>query len=56
MYESAEDLRDKCFYYLEHPARAREIAENGLQLVREKHTYIHRLETLLQTIFERNHT
>lgn len=56
VYESAEDLRDKCFYYLEHPARAREIAENGLQLVREKHTYIHRLETLLQTIFERNHT
>ena len=51
IYESAEDLRDKCLYYLEHPKLAREIAENGLALVKEQHTWVHRLETLFSTVF-----
>ncbi len=50
VYESEEDLCDKCLYYLDHPALTREIAECGLALVREKHTYVHRLETLLYTV------
>lgn len=56
VYESAEDLCDKCLYYLEHPARAREIAENGLELVNERHTYVHRLEALLGVVFQAKQT
>ena len=51
IYESAEDLRDKCLYYLEHPKLAHEIAENGLAMVKEQHTWVHRLETLLSAVF-----
>ena len=51
-YESPEDLVEKCRYYLEHPKRAREIGENGLENIRKHHTYLHRLETILQIIYE----
>lgn len=54
VYESEEDLVAKCSYYLEHPERAKEIAQNGLELVRAKHTYRHRIEELLQTIWTSN--
>ena len=52
VYESEEDLIDKCGYYLAHPDRAREIAQNGLDLVQSRHTYRHRIEELLRTILE----
>lgn len=51
-YESEEDLIEKCGYYLDHPNRAREIAQNGLELVLSRHTYRHRIEELLRTILE----
>ena len=50
-YESPEDLAEKCRYYLEHPARAREIAHNSLSLVEEHHTYRHRIEEMLRIVF-----
>lgn len=52
IYESEEDLLEKCSYYLSNPARAQEIAQNGLALVSEHHTYRHRMEQLLLTVFE----
>lgn len=52
VYESDADLLDKCAYYLDHPNRAKEIAENGLTLVTGRHTYKHRMEQLLLTVFD----
>lgn len=52
IYESEEDLLEKCNYYLSHPAHAKEIGQNGLSLVLEHHTYRHRMEQLLLTVFE----
>ena len=51
VYESADDLLYKCSYYLDHPERAREIAVNGLENVKNKHTYLHRVLTMLETVF-----
>ena len=52
VYESPQDLLEKCRYYLEHPKRAKEIGENGLENIRKNHTYLHRIETILQIVFE----
>lgn len=53
-YESKEDLIEKCHYYLEHPKRAKEIAENAYQTICKYHTYRNRVETLLETVFDMN--
>ncbi len=53
VYENVDDLLDKCNYYLDHPSKAAEIAQNGLALVSGQHTYRHRMETLLLTVFEK---
>lgn len=53
IYESADDLLYKCSYYLEHPERAREIAANGLENVKKQHTYLHRVLTMLETVFSK---
>lgn len=55
VYESEEDLINKCHYYLDHPHRAKEIAQNAYENVSQNHTYQHRMETLLRTIFDTNH-
>lgn len=54
VYESEEDLIEKCRYYLAHPKRAKEIAENAFDNICKNHTYQHRMEALLRTIFETN--
>ncbi len=46
-YDGLPDMLDKCEYYLAHEAERREIAENGLQRIREAHTYVHRAEEML---------
>ncbi len=51
VFTNEQDLIEKCAYYLEHPTRAKEIAEAGLSLVRERHTYRHRIEHMLNVIF-----
>ena len=50
IYESLNDLTDKCAYYLEHPDHAKEIAQNGLILMKEKHTYLHRITSMIETL------
>lgn len=50
-YESQEDLVDKVSYYLEHDNQRRQIAENGYHKVKAAHTYEHRVEEMLQTVF-----
>lgn len=51
VYESADDLLDKCGYYLENPKRAKEIAQNGLENIMAHHTYTHRVEEMLRIVF-----
>lgn len=52
IYENEDDLINKCNFYLEHPEKAREIAQNGLELVRSQHTYRHRIEQMITAVFE----
>lgn len=49
-YGSMEELVEKCHYYMEHPTRALEIAHNAYERICKSHTYLHRLESILQTI------
>lgn len=51
VYESADDLMEKCGYYLENPKRAKEIAQNGLENILAHHTYTHRIEEMLRVVF-----
>lgn len=55
VYKDEDDLADKCRYYLEHPARAKEIAENGFMQVKKHHTYCHRMEQLIRTVIKAKH-
>ena len=50
-YTSMEELEEKVQFYLEHPARAREIAENGLREIESHHTYPIRLTRMLELAF-----
>lgn len=52
-YTSMEELEEKTAYYLDHPARCREIAENGLCEVTKHHTYPIRLTQMLELAFSR---
>ncbi len=50
-YGSLEELVEKCNYYLSHDSLRKEIAENGLNEIRQKHTYPIRIQKLLATAF-----
>lgn len=50
-YGSMEELLEKCEYYLAHDKIRKEIAENGFKEVAAHHTYVHRLQTLLELAF-----
>lgn len=55
VFTNEQELIEKCAYYLEHPAHAKEIAEAGFTYVSKHHTYRHRIEQIIKTIFpERN--
>jgi spore maturation protein CgeB len=45
------ELKSKIDYYLENEPERREIAEAGRRRAQKEHTYRHRLETLLETVF-----
>jgi len=46
-FESQKDLMDKLAYYLAHEEERKQIALNGLQKIREEHTFVHRVEEML---------
>ena len=49
-FDGVEDLADKAGYYLEHEKERREIAHNGYEKVKQHHSYVNRIETILETI------
>ena len=49
-FDGLEDLREKVGYYLEHEEERKRIAWNGYHKVREKHSYIERIHTILDTV------
>ena len=51
-YRTAEELRAKASYYLEHPAEAQAIAERGRDAVHRRHTIARRLEHMLEAMGE----
>ncbi len=50
-YTSMEELEEKTDFYLHHHARCREIAENGLNEIKNHHTYPIRLTRMLELAF-----
>lgn len=49
-FDGLEDLCEKVRYYLEHEEERKRIAWNGYRKVREKHSYIERIRTILDTV------
>ena len=49
-FDGVEDLAEKTGYYLEHEKERREIAHNGYEKVKQHHSYVNRIETILETI------
>lgn len=52
VYESLEDLSEKCSYYLSHESERKEIAHNGFEKAAAHHTYQIRLEQMLKLAFD----
>lgn len=52
VFESKEDMLNKLDYYLDpdHEAERAQIAENGLEKIKQAHTYKHRAAQILDTI------
>lgn len=50
-YESTGELKEKIAFYLVHDDLRCEIADHGYQTVKEKHTCLHRIITILNTVF-----
>jgi spore maturation protein CgeB len=51
IYDSIDDLMNKCKYYLSHDAERRQIAQNGFGKIEEKHTYDVRFEEIFNMVF-----
>ena len=49
-FDGLEDLCEKVGYYLEQEEERKRIAWNGYHKVREKHSYIERIHTILDTV------
>ena len=49
-FDGTEDLVQKTDYYLHHDEERRRIAKNGYGKVKKYHTYIQRIQTILETI------
>lgn len=49
-YSSLEELVDKCDFYLKNEDLRKQIALNGYRKVKENHTYIHRINSIIKTI------
>lgn len=52
VFESMEDLQENILFYLNHPELREKIALNAQRRVTKEHTYVHRMETLLNCIKE----
>ena len=50
IYENEMDLRNKVEYYLEHPELRKQMAAKGQKLVREKHTFQQRIDTIIKNL------
>lgn len=51
VYSSADELLELTDYYLNHPKKCREIAENGYRKIKDYHTYPIRLTQMLELAF-----
>ncbi len=51
MYESVDDLMNKCRYYLKHDSERQQIAANGYGKVSELHTYDVRFKEIFDVVF-----
>ncbi len=51
-FNNLSDLKDKISYYLEHPEARRVIAERARARVLCEHTYAHRMQQMLEIIFQ----
>ena len=49
-FDGPDELIEKIEYYLDHPKEREEIAENGRKEVLSRHTFTHRIETMLSVI------
>lgn len=50
IYDSIDDLINKCKYYLSHDTERRQIAQNGFGKIEEKHTYDIRFEEIFNIV------
>ena len=50
VYETKEELTEKCRYYLTHDDERREIAMNGYQTVKKDHTVLNRVISMISII------
>ena len=53
-YRDERSLLERVRHYLEHDDEREAIAEAGMQLVLDKHTYYHRVKEILETVFVRH--
>ena len=53
LYRTPQELMDLIDYFLAHPDERRAIAREGCTLVREQHTYLHRMKQLLVSASQR---
>lgn len=49
-FDGVEDMREKAAYYLAHEEERRRIAENGYKKVKQHHSYVERLNTMLDIV------
>lgn len=50
LYENRQDLSEKAAYYLAHEDECRQIAANGLEKIRQDHTYVIRAAQILEEL------
>lgn len=51
IFKDIKDLREKIDYYLNHSKDREQIALNGYKEAVQKHTFVHRIERLIKTIY-----
>lgn len=49
-FDGIEDMREKAGYYLKHEEERKQIAENGYRKVKEYHSYVNRIQTMLEIL------
>lgn len=49
-FDGIDDMREKIAYYLAHEEERKQIAQNGYEKVKEHHSYIDRIQTMLKIV------